>query len=298
MSDELSTESLPTEPALEGAIPSPKEDPQASARFAALAKQRKQIFREQQSFKAERDEFEKKRQDHARERQEYDDWKRSKEQARENPNDYLSKGGLSYEDLVNYQLNGGKPTPELEIKSVKEEIAALKREHAEALKRAQDEARSKQEEDTKAQMENWKRSVRESIAAKNDDFELINELDYHDYVPAAIEKKFQEALSEWRENGEDGEQPMPMSAEDAAKELEAQLRETVERLLTKTKAFSGKYSKIEQLVAAAKPGAAPPSRTLSSSHAPSSAPSVSPAKSGADRIARAAAAMDAIMKKT
>ena len=288
MSEELTSPSAPIEPTeTEAQSPSPKDDPASAARFAALAKQRKAFYREQQSYKQEREQFD-------RERREYDEWKQSKSKARENPNDYLSKGGLSYEDLVNYQLNGGKPTPELEIKSVKEEIEALKREYQESLKAREEEKKRREQEETQSQIENWKRGIREQIAGKKDDFELINELDYHDMVPSIIEKKFQEAINEWRELGEEGPQPVPISHEEAAKELEAQLRETVERLVTKTKAFSGKYSKVEQaLAAAASGGSAPsPSKTLSNSTATASAPSYLPAKTEADRIARALAALE------
>src|SRR5271166_1356124 len=103
---------------LEEAVkPLPVEKPAIGAdRFAALAKKERAIQKQLAEVKQ--------REAKAKE------WETLKASAASNPLKALEVLGISYEQLTNYILNGQKPTADLQVKQVQDELAKLKQDQA------------------------------------------------------------------------------------------------------------------------------------------------------------------------
>jgi hypothetical protein len=146
-----------------------------SKRFAALSRQQKKLFEEQQRFKAEA--------------QEWQEWKKAKESAKAKPLDYLKASGLSIDDIIQHTLNDGEETIEQKVKRLEEE---RKRELEE--RKAQEEARMEQERTTResAAIDSFKGKIRDYINQDTSKYEAITALNVQDLVWDRIHAHYNE----------------------------------------------------------------------------------------------------------
>lgn len=285
-----STETIITEPTAVAAPaaltpPSPEQDQQAAARFAALARRERAAYKARQEAKQIHQSF-------AQQKAEYDRFQESKGRARQNPIEYLNQGGLTYEDLINYQLNGGKPTPDLEIKEVRSEFENYKKQQEE-MKAQQVEQQKQQIEAEKAQIENdWTDELYEWVDSV-DDYDLITKTNQHEMVKMTIKEHWDQNVKQWLQNGRQGKPPKLMNNKEAADLVLGYLKETIDNVVGTSKHFSGRYKKVEDPQPQATSRSSEPTfkqaTTLSNNIPTSAAPSMLPARNESDRIARALA---------
>jgi hypothetical protein len=256
------------EPAKDEPLPAKDEEPALAPKFAALAKKAKAAQMAQAKLKAERIEID-------RARKELEEFNKYRTEAKQNPLKALEAMGIKYDDLVNFVLNGEKPTPEQEINSVKSQLEAFRREQEErelAKEKAAQEAAHKEYEAT---IEAFKGKVNEYITTNSEKFELINLHEANGLVFDTIEEYFNNTGK-------------IMTIEKAAELVEGYLEEQIESTITKTKKFQSKLApKKDEPQPQASKG---PSPTLNNTIAASSAsPSFLPPKTEQERIQRALA---------
>lgn len=214
----------------------------------------------------------------------------------QNPVEAIKALGLSYEDLTNFQLAGGQlPTAELEIKNIKEQMAAyVERQEAEkADLRAQQQAQAAAQ--VQETLNEFKGQVAEYIKSKPDDYEMITieGPEALDLVYSTVEAHFNRT-----------KQVLPM--EDAAKLVEQYLTEDAENKFKQAKKFQKMMAPAP--TPPAEPGFSAASRSaamdraanvlsgprpsLNNTMTASTAPSLVAPRLENDRMARAAAALD------
>jgi hypothetical protein len=256
----------------------PKEKDQFAEKLELLTKRERSIWHEKQKVAQERQQL-------ASERKEYEDWKASKAKAKQNPLEYLSQAELSYDELTNFMLNGGKPTPESEIQSVRSELEALRKERdkdKEDSKTAQEQAQRQAEAQ---RLEEFKEEIADFLNTNKDTYELASTREAVEDIFTTITDAFTISLQEYNKNGRVGRPPGPMSIEEATKIVEEFYEAEVIRLAEtkKLKERLGIQPKEEGQTQAKQP-----SKTLTNNMS-STAASVVPAKNDNDRMARALA---------
>lgn len=256
-----------------------KEVDKFAERLEILSRREKGLYRERQKI-----EFESKRL--AEEKAQYDQWKASKEKAKTNPLDYLTQAGLSYDELTQFMLNGGKPTEQDELKALRDEFRSLK-EAQEQKEKQQQEGQTQAQAQAEAQaIEDFKVDISDYLETNKDQFEICHkqgDIGIND-VLATINFSYKTKLEAWMKGGRVGRPPGPMSIEEAAKIQE----EFYEKELIEYAKMSKIQSKLSPQ--AEQPGqtAKQPSKTLTNNMA-STAASVIPAKNDQDRMTRALA---------
>jgi hypothetical protein len=254
----------------------PKEKDQFSERLELLARKERMIAREKMRMAQEKKEQDEK---YAK----YESWEQKKKAAKQKPFEYLAEADLSYDELTQYVLNGGEPQKESEVESLRSELAAFK-------KMQEEKELSQQEKQTQAQalqqqqvIDGFKEEIGEFITANKETYELIAQRDATEEIFSSINDVFMTSVKEWRENGQHGAMPKPMSIKDAADALEEFYEQEIQKL-TSTNKWKNKYGQQVQKEDPAKKG---PSPTLTNQMTTSSAASVLPAKTEQDRIRRA-----------
>jgi hypothetical protein len=252
------------------AEPKPEEkDPRLSNRLQILASKEKAIVRRQQQVKAQEQLIQERE-------AKLNEWEQFKSQASTNPLAALQALGLSYQELTDFVLNNEKPTPDLQVKALRDEIASFKKEQLDSQQRAQEEAKKRADEEFNQAIENFKSDVNAFITSHADEYELINLHESHDLVFATIEEHFNKTKK-------------ILSTKEASDLVEKYLEEQVEKTVTGTKKFQSKFSQaLAQKEEAPAPAQSPKTLTNTMS---SSAPSMLPAKTENDRMARALAAL-------
>lgn len=160
-----------------------------SSRFAALAKKETQIVRERAAIKAERESI-------ARDRSDAQKLVDAQKLAMSNPRAAMEALGISYKQLTEFVLNDENPTPELQARSLKEELKSEWQKELEARDKRDQE---KQEEHRKQEEEKTRglfiEQTGEYIRKNKDKYPLINhpknDFDYAlSTVSALIEQHF------------------------------------------------------------------------------------------------------------
>lgn len=193
---ENTTETPPVEAA---ATPAPeKKDDFLSPKFAALARQEKQIRAERNKLKEEKDAFE-------REKQANLNGYIPKEELRKNTLASLESAGLSYDDLTQQLLSAPQGQVDPTVRALQAQVQELTSKLSSFTQKAEETqtAAYKQAVDTI-------RHKVKSIVDANPDFETIKALDQHEAVVALIEETFKA----------DG---YVMTEEEAAREVEEHL---------------------------------------------------------------------------
>jgi hypothetical protein len=250
---------------------------QFAEKLELLSRKERAIYKAKQQTAQERKQL-------ASEKAEYEAWKAAKAKAKENPLDYLKNAELSYDDLTQFMLNGGKPTPQDEVKSLRGELEEFKKQQIEERNAQKQQAAAAQQQQEATLINDLKDEIKSVIANNSDTFELLATRGAEDEVFNHLRDSFKLAFMKWNEDGRRGPPPAPMKPEDAAKEMEEFYEKETERL-AQTKKMSAKYQQ-----AKVDPGQKKgPSPTLSNSMTTSSAASMLPAANEADRMARALA---------
>lgn len=180
--------------------PDPKEE-DMSRRFAALSRQQKKLLEEQQRFKSEA--------------KQYQEWLKLKDQAKQNPLDYLKAAQLSPDEVIEHLLSDGQPSLEKQVKQLQEKLEAEER-----RKQEQEQARLEAEEKQKEQqiIDNFKGQIKELVYKDTDRFEAIAALKVEDQVWDIISAHFDQT----------GEL---MPIDKAAEQLESQIIDGAKTLL-------------------------------------------------------------------
>lgn len=225
----------------------PKVEPvvdKSAAKFAALARQEKEIREREAKIKEREAKF-----------SEYES-KRGK--VKEDPLTYLKEEyGLTLDDLVKLAANDNKPTPDMVAKKALEEVENWKKKDAEEKQKAKEEAerkaREEQERVYSERITSFKTEIGEFIKSKADDFEFTSASDDGvDLIYDVIEKAYIES----EKNGE----PKILSIEEAAKAVEDYFEKQAEKLLTLKKVqgkVAPKAPEANGSAAKPNPGAAP-----------------------------------------
>lgn len=246
-----------------------KDQELLSPRFGALAKKERGLVKLRQEVASERQAIEKRL-------AEIEEREKKLSDKPKNPIEALQRYGFTYEEATNFLLNGEKATPESEIKSVKEQLDAFRKEQAEKEERAAAEAK-KQAEAAEAQaIEGFKKQISDFIAGNSEKYELIHMTGQAELVFDTIEAHFNETKR-------------VMSITEASEAVENYLINEAKRI-TAAKKLQAQAEK--GVGGEAKPQTKPASPTLSNHVTASSAPSFLPAKSEQERLQRALAALN------
>jgi hypothetical protein len=266
-------------------VEAPKKDPD-SRRFAILKKQAKDLQKQRESFKAENEA------ERARIAADLDRVKKFEESKPTNPIEALTRAGYSYEDLITFKLNDDQPTPELQVKAVKDEIEQLKQDQrADKERREQEAAQAQEAANRQAAME-YMDSVQEVLEQGGDSFEFIR---LHDDAKELI------AYVTGMYIREHGQVPEPL---DVAQQVEKYYEDYSAKLAETKKLQSKMKPAAPTLEESTKPASSPKTRTLSNQMTATAASVANQntrrltfAEREADRMARAIAAGEAAEKK-
>lgn len=155
-----------TEPKVEA----PKQDDKFSSKFAALSRKEKMLLDKERQLKTMEDKFK--------------NYEAIEKRVKSNPLEFLKEYGFTYSDLTNFVLNDGKPTPDLEVKSVREEMAALKKE-------LEERETKKQQEHLETTLKAFKADIGKYVKSDVDKYELLNlSQDPVELVYSIIEEHF------------------------------------------------------------------------------------------------------------
>jgi hypothetical protein len=281
----------PTPPAADApavetpAAPAPAQ-PQVSPQFQALAKKEQAIVKRQQELKRMEEELKGKE-------SQVKSWEEKKARAKLSPLEALQELGLSYEEITQFILNDKKPTPDMEVKSVREELQKMREEQEERARQERESQESQTKEQQAQQVEQYKVDLGDYIQANAEKYELLAKegQDAVELVYDTIYTDWQQKLAKYNEAGRVGRPPKVISTEEAAQLVEGYYEDKIETLMG-TKKFSTRYQKAQ----AQEPGAPPTApttmaKTLNNGLVQPSSPSSLPAKNEADRIARALKAL-------
>lgn len=248
--------------------PDEKEE-KASQRFALLAKKEKALYQNSQKIKAQEAVIEEKL-------TALNNYENFKKQVAQNPMLALQELGISYEQLTQYVLTNKMPnSSELEIKSVRDEMAELRKQQEERDKKAEEgriaglQARAKQE------IAAFQQQIGDYISSNVDKYELINLNEATHLVFQTVENHFEKTKR-------------ILSIEEASDIVEKYLEDQVEKNLRAKKLAQRATPQPKKEDTKQVPTAQP--RTLTNEMT-SSAPSMLPAKTERDRMARAMAAL-------
>lgn len=159
-------------------------------------------FHELKQAKAELDSYKK----------ELEEYRSLREKAKADPLALTKHFGIEYKSLTNQILNDERPTPEMEIQSLREKIQKLEDERSQERQQAE---RSK----TEATIENFKGEVVSYLEAKGDQYELVRTFGAYDQIISQI-------YDHWKETGE------YLQVDDVASALESQMEQEARKLLS------------------------------------------------------------------
>lgn len=245
------------------AIKPVKQDSKPGAdRFAILAKQERALRQREAQLKAGA--------------AKQAEWEKARQEATTNPLKALEALGLSYEQITQFMLNGSKPTPELELQSVKQEMAAFRKEQEDKAIALKAEQESKAKAEYQTTLSEFNSEVDNFIKTHADTYELTNLYEGQSIVSATIEQHFANTKK-------------ILSIEEASNLVEKYFEEQVQAA-TKSKKFQAKQTPKEEGQPRREQAAKSSAPTLSN-ELTSSAPSMLPAKTENDRMQRAMAAL-------
>lgn len=260
-------------PAEAPAAPAPEVKPERPGvdRFAALARKEAELVRKQQAFRSQQAEI-------ARQAEEVRAFQQFREQARTNPLEALKALGISYDDVTSYVLNDNKPTPELEIGSLKQEIEALKRNTAAERERMLEEQRRAAMTEQQQIVEAFREEVGEYISQHAETYELTSLYGGSSLVADVIEEHFRNTNK-------------LLTIPEAAKLVEEHY-EDLARKAQATKKFAATQQKVAQAQGVAQPAVPRTGPTLTNNLSATAATGTQQPRTEADRVAAALARLE------
>lgn len=268
------------------AAPTPEPKESASQAFSAIAKERKKALELQKRIKDQETKI-------AEREKRLSEMEAKYSKKPGSPLEALEQFGFTYNDLVEYQLNGNQLTAEQKLKMLEDKVEKGFQTQEEKEKQAAEEQKRQAEEaETKAVSE-FKESISHFVSENAETYELISLYDQHELVYATIAQAFDEAQKRYAETRDPKDRPRVLSVKEGADLVEKYLEEMAEKSL-KTKRFQSKFTpKSEETTP--KEGQSG-SKTLASAVTTSSAPSRNPARSEAERMQRAIEALERMGK--
>lgn len=201
----------------------PQEDPDFVRRFNALARKEREMLQREQQIKERYQEFE--------------NYQKERAKLKDNPLDFLEANGWKFQDLADYVLNNNQATPETQVSRLQKRLDDM-----EAERKAEIEAREKAEQQAKneEQLTAFKNSIKETVSAKSEQYELINEYGEFETVYDVI-------ANYYNQHG------VILDTDKAAAEVEKYLEDRLAKAAN-TQKFRKRYSPIEQAIADAAEG--------------------------------------------
>lgn len=265
-------------------VPKLEEKPQDpnSKSLEILARREAQIYKQRR----EADEQDKRLNEREERIKKYEDLETNKP----DPVSLLQRYGYSYEDATNFILNNNKPTVDLEIKKVRDELNQLKKSTEDERQKSKDDAERQDKLLHEEATRSFKVEIHDFVADHPEEFELINLYESQNLIYNVITEHWQKQIDEG------AERPRVLSTKDAAEMTEDYLEKLIEKAL-KTKKwasrFAGKVSapKADEKTQSKSPVTSTQNTTLTN-QMHQAAPSMLPAKNEQDRITRALAALE------
>lgn len=197
----------------------PKEDPEFAKRFAALAKKERDVLAQADRIKADLEHV--------------SDYRRKAELAKTDPIKFIEEHGLKFNDLVDFQLNHGKFTPEQQFAKMQARIDEL------VSERDQEKQTHKQIEEQK-NVDTFKGEQKKYLQGKEEIYELLNKYDASDMVYDIRNAHYVETSK----NGGEGE---ILDVDKVAADVEKYLEDQLEKA-TSTKKFKSRYASTKDKV--------------------------------------------------
>lgn len=253
------------------------EAPKAESTIAAIVKEKKRqlaLRREKESAEARVKELEAKIAALEPEAQ-----KLTKARESKNPIEALMAAGFTYEDAVQFQLNGGQATPEMEIRAIRAEMVERDKKAELDKKAAQEKEIAEAKASEARAVAQFRASVKTFIGEHPDDYELTNLYDPDgEMIFATIEAHFDKTQK-------------ILSAKEAADLVEKHCEAEIFEKAAKTKKAQSRLKPAEPEKKETAQASVPGSRTLSNSMS-ATTPTRSAPRSEDERIQRALAALE------
>jgi hypothetical protein len=265
-------------PVTQAAPEAPKAKDDFAEKLEILAKRERALYREKQSLAQER-------QQKAELEARLKTYEEKKAKAKQNPLDYLTESGLSYDDITNFMLNGGKPTAQDELQAVRDEFKRFRDELADKEKKQSEQQTQAQAQQQTQVIEDFKEEITQFLATNKDTYELSASREATEDIFSTINDAFVISMNDWAKRGRQGRPPAPMAIKDAAEIVESFYEKEVLRL-TETTKLRQKLGLADKQAEQSGQKPRGPSPTLTNNMA-SSAASVVPARDDADRMRRA-----------
>lgn len=218
-----------TEAPVEAAPPAtpeaPKEDPQerVERQILLLTKKEREVQRQFQTLKQQQQQL-------ADAMKEIEEYRSIKQKAKTDPLAFNKHFGIEYKQLTDQILNDERPTPEMLIGTLKEEIEALK---AEKSKEREEQDRQQREQ----LVNTFKEGIKDYVQSNADKYELIQAFGAHDQIFSMIH-------NHWKETGgHEGGEYLPVST--VAEYLESQMEQEAKKLLSLKKLSPKMEAKVE-----------------------------------------------------
>lgn len=259
----------PIDPSTIVEVPSMQKPDQMASKFAALAKKERQARMLHMQAKARGDELSKREAAIAEREKLWED------EFRTSPLVALKRRNITYEDLNNAVLNDGKFQPDVEIKSVRDELQRLRQDSQDKERKALEDAKLAQEQAEAQAVETFKGRIGEFITQNGEKYELTKLYDASELVFQTVEQHFERTKK-------------VLSIDEACGLVEGYLEAELERTSKESKKFQSKFLASKETEDKSPPKS---TTTLSNNLNSSSAPSMLPQKTEDDRIKRALAAL-------
>lgn len=254
----------------------PKQEQQQHRGFDVLARKERALLHEKQKLASEREAILQERAQVTKERAEYIAYLENKSKYKTNPKQLLADHGLTYQELAEYQLNDGEPTPALMIKQQQERIDNLEKMLAdkEAKREAVQQEQQKQYE--QQVLSDFREQIDTFVKSRPDTYEYIQVNDAQNLVYDTVEEYYSKT----------GE-ILPIKK--AADMVEQHLTNIVESKILASKKLQAKIGRPAQPTTIE----SKPTRTLSNQITTTSAPTMGiTAHNEADRLKRAMAKLE------
>jgi hypothetical protein len=258
---EAAAPEAPAAPVVETPKPTSDEDNFAK-RFAALSRKEKEIRAAQEETKAIKDQ--------------YTDYDTAKKLAKTNPDEFLKKFGVTYEELTEYYING-RPKVDPKVQEIEERLASFQKQAEEKEKKLQEEVRQ-------SAIAKFRTEQEAQVKAMGDKFELVNAAKAYDLVYQVTQEYF-DANKDKVENIADA----MLSHEKAAEMVENYLEQELDKFSSTGKLKSKFGAKLDpKTETSAKIEPPKESKTLTNSMTSSANPNSSRPLTREESIERAA----------
>lgn len=200
--------------------------PKLSSGYAKLAREQRAAKEASAKLESDRKAFEAEQKSAT---QRLVDYEAAKAEAKRNPLRWLEQNGLTYQDLVESQLNDGKPTANLEVKAVRDEISALKADAEAREKKATEERAAHSKAQEEQVLNRFRAECAAHVTAAGEKFELLNLYNAQSRVAELIEAHYSQQVSEGVK------EPKILSFDEAAEEIESALEIEAQKVIKSKK---------------------------------------------------------------